>query len=142
MEEIKVNGQSLGAYFSKITTVSCDGDYIIVGGHSKDSNFKLVIGKITYQQDSAGNPISSSVSWKLVTLSSYGHLQTEDILILDGYAYVAGASKKTADVTNGFVYAISLDEINANTSLTYNSNHFVGDNDLRDRLYSIDGHKS
>lgn len=142
MEEIKVNGQSLGAYFSKITTVSCDGDYIIVGGHSNTGNFNLVIGKITYQQDSAGNPISSSVSWKLVTLSSYGHLQTEDILILDGYAYVAGASKKTADVTNGFVYAISLDEINANTSLTYNSNHFVGDNDLRDRLYSIDGHKS
>lgn len=141
MEEIKVNGQSLGAYFSKITTVSCDGDYIIVGGHSKDSNFKLVIGKITYQQDSAGNPISSSVSWKLVTLSSYGHLQTEDILILDGYAYVAGASKKTAGVTKGFVYAISLDEINANTSLTYNSNLFVGDDKLQDPLYSIAGHK-
>lgn len=141
MEEIKINGQSLGDYFSKITTVSCDGDYIIVGGHSKDSNFKLVIGKITYQQDSAGNPISSSVSWKLVTLSSYGHLQTEDILILDGYAYVAGASKKTAGVTNGFVYAISLDEINANTSLTYNSNLFVGDDKLQDPLYSIAGHK-
>lgn len=141
MEEIKIGGQSLGAYFSKITTVSCDGDYIIVGGHSKDSNFNLVIGKITYQQDSAGNPISSSVSWKLVTLSSYGHLQTEDILILDGYAYVAGASKKTAGVTNGFVYAISLDEINANTSLTYNSNLFVGDENLQDPLYSIAGHK-
>ena len=68
-------------------------------------------------------------------------MQTEDILILDGYAYVAGASKKTAGVTKGFVYAISLDEINANTSLTYNSNLFVGDDKLQDPLYSIAGHK-
>ena len=144
MEEIKVNSQSLGAYFSKITTVSCDGDYIIVGGHSKDSNFNLVIGKITYQQDSSGNPISSSVSWKYGVIGGAGVYQLEDAIILDGYIYLAGVSKSDASLTRGFVCALPLEQTGAianGGNLPYDPNLFVGDENLQDPLYSIAGHK-
>lgn len=144
MEEIKIGGQSLGAYFSKITTVSCDGDYIIVGGHSKDSNFNLVIGKITYQQDSAGNPISSSVSWKYGVIGGAGVYQLEDAIILDGYIYLAGVSKLNPNLTRGFVCALPLEQTGAITNggnLPYDPNLFVGDENLQDPLYSIAGHK-
>ena len=144
MEEIKIGGQSLGDYFSKITTVSCDGDYIIVGGHSKGSNFNLVVGKITYQQDSAGNPISSSVSWKYGVIGGAAPYQLEDALILDGYIYLAGVSKSDPNLTRGFVCALPLEQTGAITNggdLPYDPNLFVGDDALQDPLYSIAGHK-
>lgn len=145
MEEIKINNMSLGSFFSKITTVSCDGDYILVSGHSADGNFNLAVGKISYQTDAKGNPISSSVSWKLVRIMGAYAYQTEDILILDGYAYIAGVSVGNPSVHKGFIYAVSLDELNTTENggyLAFNPNHFVGDDNLKDRLYSIDGHKS
>ncbi len=145
MEQVMVNGQPVGNYFSKITTVSCDGDYILVSGHSADGNFNLVVGKIKYEIDKDGNPISSSVSWKLVKLGGYNYWQAEDILILDGYAYIAGVSVKNANLTQGFIYAVSLEEINStvnNASLEYKPNLFVGDDNLKDCIYAIDGHKS
>ncbi len=145
MEEIKINNMSLGSFFSKITTVSCDGDYILVSGHSADGNFNLAVGKISYQTDGNGNPISSSVSWKLVRIMGAYTYQAEDILILDGYAYIAGVSVGNPSVHKGFIYAVSLDELNTTENggyLAFNPNHFVGDDNLKDRLYSIDGHKS
>ncbi len=145
MEEIKINNMSLGSFFSKITTVSCDGDYILVSGHSADGNYNLVVGKITYQTDGEGNPTSSSVEWKLVRIMGAGTYQAEDILILDGYAYIAGVSVGNPSVHKGFIYAIPLEDLNAAENggyLPFNPNLFVGDNDIKDRIYSIDGHKS
>jgi hypothetical protein len=145
MEEIKINNMSLGSFFSKITTVSCDGDYILVSGHSADGNFNLAVGKITYQTDAEGNPISSSVTWKLVRIMGARAYQAEDILILDGYAYIAGVSINDPNEHKGFIYAVRLEELDTTENggyLAFNPNHFVGDNDLKDRLYAIDGHKS
>lgn len=145
MEEIKIGGQSLGAYFSKITTVSCEGDYIIVGGHSKGGNFNLVIGKITYVNDSNGNPVSTSVTWKYGKIGGAAPYQLEDALILDGYIYLAGVSVANPNLHQGFVCALPLEEsakITNGGELPFKAELFVGDDNLKDRIYSIDGHKS
>lgn len=140
MEQIYVNGNPVGNYFSKITTVSCEGNYIIVGGHSKDSNFNLVIGTIQQSADQ----LSNTVTWKLGKIADEAHYQLEDALILDGYIYLAGVSVKNSDLHRGFIRALSLEETNKMTdgNLPCNPNLFVGDENLQDRLYSIDGHKS
>ena len=140
MEQILVNGQPVGNYFSKITTVSCEGNYIIVGGHSKDSNFNLVIGTIQQSADQ----LSNTVTWKLGKIAGAAPYQLEDALILDGYVYLAGVSVTNPNLHRGFICALSLEETNKMTdgNLPYNPNLFVGDENLQDRLYSIDGHKS
>ncbi|MBR3790051.1 MAG: prepilin-type N-terminal cleavage/methylation domain-containing protein, partial [Clostridia bacterium] len=136
MEQIYVNGNPVGDYFSKITTVSCEGNYIIVGGHSKDSNFNLVIGTIQQSADQ----LSNTVTWKLVKISEKAACQLEDALILDGYVYLAGVSVKNLSHHKGFIYAISLEDINRIESggfLPFNPNLFVGDDQLQDRIYAI-----
>lgn len=140
MEQVMVNGQPVGNYFSKITTVSCEGNYIIVGGHSKDSNFNLVIGTIQQSADQ----LSNTVTWKLGKIAGAAPYQLEDALILDGYIYLAGVSVTNPNLHRGFMCALSLEETNKMTdgNLPYNPNLFVGDENLQDRLYSIDGHKS
>lgn len=146
MEEIKINGNSLGSFFSKITTVSCDGDYIIVGGHTKenDSNFYLVIGKIEYQYNDDGNPVSTSVTWRYGKIGGAAAYQLEDAVILDGYVYLAGVSVSNPNITRGFVCALPLEQSSQITNggdLPFDANLFVGDDQLKDRIYSIDGHK-
>ncbi|MBE6752246.1 MAG: type II secretion system protein [Ruminococcaceae bacterium] len=146
MEEIKINGNSLGSFFSKITTVSCDGDYIIVGGHTKesDSNFYLVIGKIEYQYNDDGNPVSTSVTWRYGKIGGAAAYQLEDAVILDGYVYLAGVSVSNPNITRGFVCALPLEQSSQITNggdLPFDANLFVGDDQLQDRIYSIDGHK-
>jgi hypothetical protein len=141
MEQIYVNGNPVGDYFSKITTVSCEGNYIIVGGHSKDSNFNLVIGTIQQSADQ----LSNTVTWKLGKIAGAAPYQLEDALILDGYVYLAGVSVGNPSHHKGFIYATSLETINSAENggfLPFNPNLFVGDENLQDRLYSIDGHKS
>ena len=141
MEQVMVNGQPIGNYFSKITTVTCEGDYIFVGGHSKDGNFNLVVGKIQQSEDQ----LSNTVTWKLGTIGGASAYQLEDALILDGYVYLAGVSVANPNDHQGFICAMSLERINRIASgeeLPFDINLFVGDNDLKDEIYSIDGHKS
>ncbi|MBR2877234.1 MAG: hypothetical protein IKC01_08850, partial [Clostridia bacterium] len=135
MQEIMINGYRLNHYFSKITSVSCEGDYIIVGGHSADGNFNIVVGKIQQADDQ----LSNTVTWKIVKISGAGDYKTEDAMILDGYVYLAG----TSTGNYGWVYAASLDEINRtanNSELYFDGNRFVGD--IKDKIYTIDGHSA
>ena len=141
MEQILVNGYPVGKFFSKITTVSCEGDYIVVGGHSSTGDFNLVVGKIQQSADQ----LSNTVTWKLVKIGGAAAYQLEDALILDGYVYLAGVSVGNPNAHKGFIYATSLETINSAENggfLPFNPNLFVGDENLQDRLYSIDGHKS
>jgi len=141
MQEIQVDGRPIGDFFNKITSVSCEGDYIIVGGHSADGNLNLVIGKIQQSDDQ----LSNTVTWKLVRIMGKGTYQAEDILILDGYAYITGVSVGNPNFHKGFVYAMSLDDINRTENggyLPFNPNLFVGDDQLQDRIYAIDGHSA
>ena len=143
MQEIKIDGKPVGDYFSKITTVRCEGDYIIVGGHAKkgSGNFYLVVGKIQQSADQ----LSNTVTWKVGKISGAEPYQLEDALILDGYVYLAGVSVINPNFHKGFVCALPLDGINriANESeLPFDANLFVGDENLQDRIYSIDGHSA
>ncbi len=141
MEQILVNGYPVGNFFSKITTVSCEGDYIVVGGHSSTGDFNLVVGEIQQSADQ----LSNTVTWKLVKIGGAAAYQLEDALILDGYVYLAGVSVGNPSHHKGFIYATSLETINSAENggfLPFNPNLFVGDDQLQDRIYSIDGHKS
>ncbi len=141
MQEIKINNQSLGTWFDKITTVRCTGDYIVVGGHAKKNSgtFYLVVGKIQQSADQTSN----SVTWKLTRINGAEAYQLEDALMMEGYLYLTGVSVANPNAHKGFLCAMSLDAVNRadnNGLLPFNPALFVGDDGLRDRIYAIDGH--
>ena len=141
MQEIKINNQSLGTWFDKITTVRCTGDYIVVGGHAKkgSGNFHLVVGKIQQSADQTSN----TVTWKLTKIIGAEVYQLEDALMLEGYLYLAGVSVANPNAHKGFLCAMALDEVNRTENggiLPFNPALFVGDENLLDKIYAIDGH--
>ncbi len=141
MEEIKIEGMSMGKFFSKITTVTCSGDYILVSGHSADGNFNIVVGHINKSDDQTSN----TVEWKLLRIMGAAAYQTEDMLVLDGYVYIAGVSVANPNLHRGFLYAVTLEELRRLDNggiIPFNDKLFVGDENLRDRIFAIDGHSN
>lgn len=101
MEQLKLSdGSDFDDYFDKITTIKCEGKYILISGHSRDDNNKwnVVIG--TVEDD--GTVVFNRVSLDEADTQNY---EVEDILILDGYAYFAGVC---TDDNSGFIYVHSL----------------------------------
>ncbi len=144
MDEMKVNGNSLSYYFSRVTSIKCEGDNVIVTGYPNPDRgaVYVVLGEVKPNADRTANEtvfravqvaVMDSDSGMQTTLdTSY---QAETSLILDGYVYFAGTRKGS---TGGFVAAISLDELKKNAR----SNIVVGYCDYTtDKLYAMDGHK-
>lgn len=134
MEQLKLSdGSDFSAYFDKITTVKCEGKYIIVAGHSRDDNNKWNIAIGTVQDN-------GTVTFKCVSLDAKDtqNYEVEDVLLLDGFVYCAGVH--TGDNT-GFIYVCSLQELDVaahNGEIKYLSHRFAS---VPDPLYAIDGHK-
>ena len=140
MEEIKfTDGSEFSDYFDKITTIKCSGDYIIVSGYSTsaNSNNKWHVAVGIVQDD--GSVVFKKVSLDAANAYVYS---VEDALILDGYVYFVGVNISN---NKGWIYAHSLEDIASkahNGVIIFNGNHFVGDENLQDRLYAIDGHSA
>jgi len=133
MEQLKLSdGTDFSAYFDKITTIKCEGKYILISGHSRDDGGKwnAVLG--TVEDD--GTVVFNRVSLDEADTQNY---EVEDILILDGYAYFAGVD--TNDNT-GYIYVQSIQTI-ANTAhngtIPFKSELFAG---VPDPIYAIAGH--
>lgn len=133
MEQLKLSdGTDFSAYFDKITTIKCEGKYILISGHSRDDNNKwnAVIG--TVEDD--GTVVFNRVSLSADVTQNY---EVEDILILDGYAYFAGVH--TADNT-GYIYVHSLQDMASkshNDTITYKGELFAS---VPAPIYAIAGH--
>ena len=64
-------------------------------------------------------------------------------MVLEGYVYIAGVSVLNANNHRGFLYAVSLEDLRRVSNggeIPFRSEFFVGDENLRDRIYAIDGH--
>ena len=136
MQRIKLSdGSDFSDYFDKITAIKCQGDYIVISGHSRAdlTKWNVAVGKV----QSDGSVIFNRVSLDIDGAQPY---QVEDMLILDGYVYFVGQC--TAD-NKGWMYAHSLEDMASkshNGLVTYNGNHFAGGDQIPDKIYAIDGH--
>ncbi len=134
MEQLKLSdGSDFSAYFDKITTIKCEGDHIIIAGHSRQDGTRFNIALGTVQSD-------GTVTFKCISLDVNGiqNYVVEDALLLDGYVYCVGVN--LADNT-GFVYVYSLQELKDaqhNGTVNFVDSRYVG---TPDALYAIDGHK-
>ena len=139
MEKVLIGNYEFSEYFDKITSIKCEDDYIIVSGHScQTGKWNVAIGIV---QD------NGSVTFEKVSLDADATITqdycVEDVLILNGYVYFAGVN---ASNQKGWIYAHSLEDLKAaarddgDGEVTYNANHFVGDENLPDAIYAIDGH--
>ena len=171
MVEITVNGKSVGDYFSKITSVKCEGDFIFVSGYPKtgiDDKYNVVVGYIKQSADGTSN----TVHWRVLTINSGTSTptvtnlnQTETSFTLDGVLYLAGSFKNQQTVNSvnyrGWVYALPIATVReAFADIFYTDKTDAGGNTItvtpvtsitalsshyaltQDRLYAGDGHTS
>lgn len=142
MQEIKINNQSLGAFFTEISTVRCAGDYIVISGHSnksKRTDLNFVIGQIQQSADQTSN----TIEWKLLKIEGAADYYVEDALILDGYLYLTGQSAGNKNNIRGYLYAMPLEDITRAENgdfMPFNPNLFADETAVQDRIFSIDGH--
>ena len=95
MEEQKIGGKSIGDYFEKITSIKADGGLVIVSGYSKEG-FCIAVGEVSEE----GN----APTWKIVKGSGCdATYKVNDMLIRDGYVYIAGSK-----TSGGFVFAVEM----------------------------------
>lgn len=95
MEEQKIGEKAIGDYFEKITSVKADGGLVIVTGYSKEG-FCIAVGEVSEE----GN----APTWKIVKGSSCdATYKVNDMLIRDGYVYIAGSKG-----SGGFVFAVEM----------------------------------
>ncbi len=135
MNEVTVNGNSLSYYFSKITSIKCEGDLIVVTGHPNTARgaVYIVVGEVVQNEDKTAN----TYTWSAITVNANGlnmNCQAEVSLTLDGYFYFAGARNDGSG--GGFVVALSLDDLKRARSSSVNA-YFVS---LKDKIYAMDGH--
>jgi hypothetical protein len=139
LTEITINNNSLGYYFSKITSVKCEGDFIIVSGYpntEKVSSYYIVVGHTTQSEDGKTN----STEWKAFEIkkgstsgglgSTSGGLgstsgssgststtpigtsnKTECSMVLDSILYLAGSFDTAQSGKSGWVYALPLEDV-------------------------------
>lgn len=135
MEKVLIGNYEFSEYFDKITSIKCEDDYIIVSGHScqTDNKWNVAIGIV-------GD--DGSVTFKKVSRDvDAEEYCVEDVLILNGYVYFVGVNVSNE---KGWIYAHSLEDLKRaaldDGEVTFNANHFVGDENLPDAIYAIDGH--
>lgn len=95
MEEQKIGEKAIGDYFEKITSIKADGGLVIVTGYSKEG-FCIAVGEVSEE----GN----APTWKIVKGSDCdATYKVNDMLIRDGYVYMAGSK-----TSGGFVFAVEM----------------------------------
>lgn len=95
MEEQKIGDKDIGDYFEKITSIKADGGLVIVSGYSKEG-FCIAVGEVSEE----GN----APTWKIVKGSGCdATYKVNDMLIRDGYVYIAGSKN-----SGGFVFAVEM----------------------------------
>ncbi len=141
--------------FSKITSIKVEGNYLIVSGHPNQANAEtidqfgipVVVGLI---DENTGNITKWNIS--CIDAGEYSHYcNVEDMLVLDGRVYAAGAFELPNDPNPGFVAILDISEVRAkldddeytppnNIAETKASVFPLVFVQVPDKLYAIDGH--
>lgn len=139
MEQLKPANTTFTALFEKITTIKIDGDMIFISGKPNQSasfaGIPLVVGKI--------DEVTNAITWTIVyeqtgsASITYKNCWVEDMLVLDGYVYLAGRTKDN----KGFVSALKVESIKEKIETNLATCNLTAEYvEVPDALYAIAGH--
>lgn len=147
MEQLTLPGsKQFVDLFDSITSLVVEGNMIFISGKPNQANAAEINAKgvptVVGLIDEATGNIEWIINYSSSTVAA--DCWVEDLLVLDGYLYIAGRYVGTATSDRGFVAGVSVADLRSILmSRTTSIEHTVSLKcvNLPDAIYAIDGHK-
>ncbi|MBE6814590.1 MAG: type II secretion system protein [Ruminococcaceae bacterium] len=147
MEQLTLPGsKQFVDIFDSITSLVVEGNMIFISGKPNQANAAEINAKgvptVVGLIDEATGNIEWIINYSSSTVAA--DCWVEDLLVLDGYLYIAGRYVGTATSDRGFVAGVSVADLRSILmSRTTSIEHTVSLKcvNLPDAIYAIDGHK-